>query len=129
MKLNKLIKAAAALLVAATALAGCKFEGTTASFKDDARNGYISQNDAAPANAATISVSVSTVFGTILDASAQESIITVTITGKTQIDTKSAENALDFYALSDAANASSVQVRGAKLPKTVKNIDTYKQYR
>jgi len=121
MKLNKLIKAAAALLVAATALAGCKFEGTTASFKDDARNGYVSQNDAAPANAATISVS-----GSIDEAWAQEDIITVTITGKTQIDTKSAEKALDFYALSDAANASSVQVRGAKLPKTTKNIDTYK---
>ena len=121
MKLTKLLKAAAALVVVATALAGCKFEGTKSDFKADARNGYISQNDAAPENAATISVS-----GSLLESYAQESIITVTITGKTQIDTKSAEKALDFYALSDAANATSVIVRGAKLPKTVKNIDTYK---
>ncbi len=120
MKLNKLIKAAAALLVAATALAGCKFEGTKSDFKGDARDGYVSQNNAAPASKATISVS-----GSIAKAWAQESIITVTITGKSYIDTKSIDKAIDFYPVSDAANATSVKVRGTTaLPKTIKTIDT-----
>ena len=118
MKLNKYIKAAAVLLAAATALAGCKFNGTTTSFKGKEANSY----------KATEAVSEP---GSIVD---YESSITaedkaevyVSIASKAKLDDKSIENALNFYVLSDPADKNFAPIRGAVLPKTLRKIDVDK---
>ncbi len=118
MKLNKYIKAAAVLLAAATALAGCKFNGTTTSFKGKEANSY----------KATEAVSEP---GSIIDYESSinaedKAEVYVTIASKAKLDEKSIENALNFYVLSDPADKNFAPVRGAVLPKTLRKIDVDK---
>lgn len=119
MKLNKLFKVAATLLVAATVLAGCKFEGTTASFKEDARNGYTAAWDYVEK---TAFIEVSTSY---IAKAKEDTLVSVAIIAQDKLDEKAVLDAIDFYSLTDATDDYYAVGRGAALSdKKIIKIDT-----
>lgn len=119
MKLNKIFKAAATLLVAATALAGCKFEGTTASFKEDVRNGYTTEWDSVEKPGIIIDCV------TYLTKAESNSRLDVKIVSQGKLDEKSIEAAFDYYSLSDnTADTNYAPIRGPVFSKKIIKIDT-----
>lgn len=117
----KLIKTAAALLVAATVLAGCKFDGTTASFKNDERDVYTPTNDRI-SSAGSIGS-----YTTYIATADSKSEIQVVIKSEGILDEKSIDAAFDVYAISEnTTNKYWAPVRGSTFTKTRKTIDVSK---
>lgn len=122
MKLNKFLKAAAALVVVATALAGCKFEGTKSDFKGDEYNRFAAKTDANnPAPETVTGAAVSIPFGVTFTAE-KDQPITVTVTSRAVLDEKSFDEAFNVYTLTDAANNYTPVVKGSTLPKTLRRV-------
>lgn len=118
MKLNKFIKAAAVLLAALTALAGCKFQGTTTSFKGNEESGYKAVKDEV-----TKPGFVQDHIVNNFDTANKKAELTVVIISQGKLDEKSIDKAVDVYTLNDAADDSFANVRGSALPKTLRKID------
>ena len=122
MKLTKLLKAAAALVVVATALAGCKFEGTKSDFKGDEYNRFAAKTNANnPAPEAVTGATVS-IPSTVTFTAEKDQPITVTVTSRAALDEKSFDAAFNVYTLTDAANNYTPVVKGSTLPKTLRRV-------
>ena len=133
MKLNKFIKIAAAVTVAAAVFAGCKFTGTTASFKEDERNLFTAVGDESNpndpeelANSAQVESWVFPQFGgSTVDKASKKTIFYVTIVSLGKLDEKSIEAAMDLYPLTgNTVDRNFAPVRGTAFPKKVKLIST-----
>ena len=120
----KLIKTAAALLVAATFLAGCKFEGTKASFNEDNKTGYNAVLDSGSGNVNVPKAGVITLFNTSNFGIANDkSEIVVYIISQGKLEEKSIDAALNVYTLTDATDDNYAVGRSSALPKTLRKID------
>jgi hypothetical protein len=117
MKLNKYIKAAAALLVAATALAGCKFDGTTASFKDENKNSYKATWDEVNESGSIVDVGLDSAIAKT------DEVATIVIVTRGELDENSITAAFDVYPLTKNETAGYAPVRGAALAKSLKTVD------
>lgn len=117
MKLNKLIKAAATLLVAATALAGCKFEGTKSNFKADSKNSYVDTWDSVDEPGIIVNAYLDS------DVAKTDEVATIVIVTHSELDEKSIVSALDVYTLTKNETAGYAPVRGAVLNKSLKTVD------
>ena len=116
MKLNKFIKAAAVLLAAATVLAGCKFQGTTTSFKGNEENSYKAKDSVAEAGC-IVDGSSSITAGEIAE-------VWLQIASRGELDKNSVVAAFDLYNLSDPADKNFAPVRTTALPgKKLRKID------
>ncbi|MCR4901046.1 MAG: hypothetical protein K5907_09560 [Treponema sp.] len=116
MKLTKYIKAAAALLVAATALAGCKFEGTKTDFKDYEYNAYAVTYDEVekPAEIAD--------YTTTIQKAEAKTAIDFSIVSRGYLDEKSIDAAVNAYILEDATADNLPFAKGAVLTKTLRRV-------
>ncbi len=121
MKLTKYIKAAAALLVAATALAGCKFEGTKTDFKDYEYNSFAAKGSATAVETISKTAQVVGYPSSITKAEAKTAIEIVFVS-HAYLDEKSIDAAVDAYALDNASAANLPYARGAVLTKTLRRV-------
>ena len=116
MKLTKYIKTAAALLVAATALSGCKFEGTKTDFKDYEYNAYA-------VTGTTVGQPASiTFYTTSIPKATAKTEISFTINSRAALDEKSIDAAVNAYIVDNASANYLPYARGAVLPKTLRRI-------
>ena len=118
MKLNKFIKSAAVLLAALTALAGCKFQGTTTSFKGNEESGYKAVKDEVTKPGFVRDPVIDN-----FDTANKKAELRVVIISQGKLDEKSIDKAVDVYTLNDAADDYFACVRGSALPKTLRKID------
>lgn len=121
MKLTKYIKAAAALLVVATALAGCKFEGTKTDFKDYEYNSFAVKGSATAVETIAKTAQVIGYPSSISKAEAKTAIDIVFVS-HAYLDEKSIDAAVDAYALDNASADNIPYVRGAVLTKTLRRV-------
>ena len=122
MKLNKLVKAAATLLVAATVLAACKFEGTKANFKDEVQDGY----KVGYYSGEVIEKPGMIIDGTNSISKAEEKTrFNVSVVSQGELNEKSIESAMNLYLLSDNTDDNFAPVRDTTpLNKKILKIDT-----
>lgn len=116
MKLTKYLKAAAALVVAATALAGCKFEGTKIDFKDYEYNAYAVTNNKVATPAEIVHY---TPYITKADAKTE---IDFTIVSRAYLDEKSIDAAVNAYIVDNASAVNLPYAKGAVLTKTLRRV-------